>query len=242
MYSVIGRWISLCVVVTAVPGVVSAQVRWTVDAKSSSVRWEVAPHWNQLRATTCPEDPAWQPGEGTDHAKAHQWDAYLRAAAATARACTEAVTGSLTTKDTTIWSGVSGIVTVKADRLVTGLGMRDRYAHKVVLETLRYPEIRFAIDSLSGITKGDTLLGRAVGVFELRGVSQPMAVPVKAWREGNGLRVLAQFQIPARDLLERYHMSEQAVGMPVRHGVWKALEIEIEAVLTPEPSDVTASR
>jgi len=69
-------------------------------------------------------------------------------------------------------------------------------------------------------------------------VTQAMQVPLKAWREGENLRVVAQFQIPARDLLERYHMSEQAVGMPVRHGVWKALEIEIEAVLTPEASGV----
>jgi hypothetical protein len=216
-------------------------VRWDVNAGRSAARWEVLPLWNQLRATTCPEDPAWRPGEGADRGRAPAWDALIRRQAKVP-ACTQAVSGTLTTADTSGWTGVRGSVTVRADKLVTGLGMRDKYARNVVLETHRYPEIRFDIDSLTGTSARDTLTGVARGTFELRGVRQVLQVPMRAWKDGSGMRVTAQFDIPARDLIEHYGMPRSALELAVRQGVWKSIQVAIELALTRQPDGVTAIR
>src|ERR1700756_5357461 len=41
-----------------------AQVPLTVDRKASLAWWQVNPHFNQLWATTCPNESSWRPGEG----------------------------------------------------------------------------------------------------------------------------------------------------------------------------------
>src|SRR6266853_2667034 len=41
-----------------------AQVRWTIDPKTSIAWWQMSPNLNHLWATTCPGDPSWRPGEG----------------------------------------------------------------------------------------------------------------------------------------------------------------------------------
>jgi polyisoprenoid-binding protein YceI len=226
------------------PHVLPAQtVRWTIDAKTSLARWEVSPHSNQLRATTCPEDPSWTPGEGSDHGSSPR-DRLRHGERKQARPlCTEALDGSLTTTDTAHWSDVHGTIVLRAEHLTTGLQMRDRYARQVILETSRYPEIRFTIDSLTNVLPGDTLRGHAMGGFELHGVRQPMTVPLKAWRSGQDLRVVAEFEIPAQDLTDRYGMSKPQLGMAVYQGIWKSLEIRIDVVLHEVPfGAVTAVR
>ena len=227
-----------------VPPVLRAQAaRWTIDAKTSLAGWEVSPHRNQLRATTCPEDPSWIPGEGSDHGST-PGDRLRSAERKQARPlCTEALDGSLTTTDTAQWSDVHGTIVLRAEHLTTGLQMRDRYARQVLLETSRYPEIRFTIDSLTKVIPGDTLNGYAAGIFELRGVRQPMTVPLRAWRSGEGLRVVAEFHIPARDLTDRYGMSKHELGMAVYQGLWKSVEIRLDVVLHEVPvGAVTAVR
>jgi hypothetical protein len=208
-------------------------MRWKVDGPASVARWEVTPRWNDLRATTCPEDPDWTPGSGMDRARHSGWDGVQRAPRRRP-ACEEALTGSLIAADPIEWTGVRGTVTLRADRLISGLAMRDRYARKVLLDTHRYPEIRFSIDSLTDIQAGDTLIALAAGVFELRGVRQSLRVPVKAWREDPGLRVHARFDIPVEHLVERYGMSRQALGLALQRGIWESLAIELDVLLVEE--------
>jgi polyisoprenoid-binding protein YceI len=113
--------------------------------------------------------------------------------------CDPAVTGTVTAKDTTQWNDVKGSITVQADKLTTGLDMRDRYARESILNTRAYPTIKFTIDSLSHLTKarGDTLVGQAYGVFELHGITRPMNAAIKTWREPMGRRV-TQVHDPGR--------------------------------------------
>ena len=66
-----------------------------------------------------------------------------------------------TAADAATLQGVRGSVTLIADSLFTGLAMRDKYARRAVLETVRYPEITFTIDSLVDVQRGDTIWGIA---------------------------------------------------------------------------------
>src|SRR5256885_14699357 len=40
-----------------------SQVVFTVDHKASLAWWQISPHLNHLWATTCPQEPNWQPGD-----------------------------------------------------------------------------------------------------------------------------------------------------------------------------------
>ncbi len=72
-----------------------------------------------------------------------------------------------------------GVVALRAHALVTGLAMRDAYGRTAVLETARYPEIRFTIDSLVGVEPGQPARGTAAGTFEFRGVREAIRVPAE---------------------------------------------------------------
>src|SRR6267142_6709793 len=138
------------------------------------------PHFGYLWATTCPQDTTWQAGASHSSgyrylvkkdpvrglplderatAKSHT-PVYERGFAR--RGCTPAVTGEITVPDTNTWRGVRGLVSIKAGALVTGLNFRDDFARKRVMESDEYPDIRFVIDSLADIKKGDTLEATAV--------------------------------------------------------------------------------
>jgi hypothetical protein len=232
----------------AVVAGVQAQTRWTVDPKSSLAWWQVNPHLNHLWATTCPEEPSWRPGEGRSagwvigralrppkHGYANVSDTtiipvYPRYAARDI--CTEAVRGLVLVSDTARWRGVRGEVTVRAEALITGDERRDAYTRQAVLQTDRYPEIRFTIDSVVGVTqRGDTLAGRAVGVFALHGVAKPITVPVQAWPEADGLRVLGKFHIPAAAMVQDYGLSKYALGLGVATEIWHELFMGVDLLL-----------
>jgi hypothetical protein len=207
-----------------------------------------------LWATTCPQDPSWRPGEGRSLA----WAAdYLSKGAKTGHSnqlvdstniplyprrrvrpvCTEAVTGDIMV-DTTSWTLSKGEVTVKAEALITGSDMRDNYAKKSILQTSAYPEIRFTIDSLGPTThvtsaRGDTLKTLVYGVFELRGVKHPMVAKAKTTHEAAGLRVRAQFMMPARDMIDVYGMSKMALGLGVGQTIWEELHMGVDVLLKP---------
>lgn len=149
--------------------------------------------------------------------------------------CRYAVRGEITTPDTERWRGVRGVVSVIADSLFTGLGFRDRFGRNRVLETGKYPEIRFTIDSLTEVQPGDTIRAIAVGTFELHGVTQATRAPVVAWRERGGLRVQAQFSVPARSLTEYFKMSKVALGMGVVMRRWNSVHMGIDVLLRPQP-------
>ncbi|MGH7504889.1 MAG: YceI family protein, partial [Longimicrobiales bacterium] len=209
-------------------GVLRAQsVAWSVDARSSLAWWQIDPHYNHLWATTCPDDPSWQPGEGRSPGyyaeylrRVHTSDAGIsdsRVPLYPRRSvrplCRPAVSGSVTLEDSADLSSARGEITVVADSLVTGLDMRDAFARKAVFQTRAHPHIRFTIDSLTEVQPGDTTRAVAVGSFELHGVSTPMEADVVLSDLPGGLRVRARFSVPARQLTRLFDMSAAALGM-----------------------------
>ena len=227
-------------------GPISAQVtRWVVDPALSLAWWQVNPHMNHLWATTCPQDPSWRPGEGRGsgwldvgplilpHGYAaivdtvvplfpRKWPFPL---------CKSAVRGELVTADTITWRGTRGLITVRADSLETGYDRRDIYARRAVLETDKYPDMRFSIDSLTDVRPGDTLRTVVVGVFDLRGMKRAVTAPARAWREAGGLRVTARFDLDPNDLIVVYGVSRVALGLGVGSKIWKTLHVGVDVVL-----------
>jgi hypothetical protein len=231
----------------------TAQTRWTVDPKSSLAWWQMNPHMNHLWATTCPEEPSWRPGEGRSggwsisqvftppkHGYAAVSDTTiipLYPRRKVRSVCREAVTGEITVSDTATWRGVTGKISVKADMLVGGEDRRDAYARQAILETVRYPDILWAIDSLVNVTRrGDTLSGTARGVFTVHGVSQPSDAFVRFWHEGNGVRVLAKFNVDASELVTVYGISKFALGLGAATKIWQDLYMGVDLVLVPSAS------
>lgn len=229
----------------------AAQNRWRVDPRASLAWWQVNPHLNHLWATTCPEDPAWRPGEGRSsgwvigeglkppkHGYAAVSDTTivpLYPRKEVSPLCTEAVEGEITVADTARWLGVSGQVTVSGDALITGEERRDAYTRQAILQTERYPQIRFIIDSVVNVThEADTVRGTAVGKFNLHGVTRPMTAGVRAWPTAGGLRVLAKFHVPAMDLTQVYGLSRFALGLGVTTRIWHHLFMGVDVVLRPQ--------
>jgi hypothetical protein len=232
------------------PPVLAQSRKFAVDPKTSLAWWQMDPHYEHLWATTCPADPSWQPGEGRDPGQYTDYatrPVTVPSAHSDARVplfpryrvrpiCREAVRGEITIRDTTQWTGVTGIVRLIAESLYTGLEMRDKYERRAVLETSRYPEITFKIDSLVDVRRGDTIHAMAIGAFTVHGVEKPMRAPVVAWRDPAGLRVRAQFAIPAQDLTEEYMMSRWALMMGVQLKRWKTLNVGVDVILRPAGS------
>ena len=125
-----------------VTSTIPAQARaghWVVDDRTSLAWWQVDPHYEHLWATTCPADPSWQAGEGrdaglyVDYSKRPETVASGRSDAriplfprgAVTPLCRQAVRREITVEDAGQWRGVRGTVTVTADSLFTGLGLRD---------------------------------------------------------------------------------------------------------------------
>jgi hypothetical protein len=238
-------------VLATLAGAVPAQSQmWTVDARASLGWWQLSPHLGHLWATTCPQDPGWQPGEsrggGMRVDRATRKEVNLTQVEETRiplypretveRVCTEAVTGGVTVGDSVRWAGVRGTIGVRTEHLFNGMAMRDAYARKAVYGTSKYPEVRFHIDSLAAVQPGDTLRANAVGAFEFRGVRTPMSVPVEAWPEAGGLRVRGRFDIPAPELVSVYGVSRFALGLSLGTHIWKTLHLGFDVVLVPPGS------
>ena len=223
----------------------AAQIRLVADPASSLAWWQVYPDMGHLWATTCPEEPTWEAGD--EHTVGFRYDAKkdmghdMRAMRKApipnhprpnaVAVCSPAVRGEIVTADTTSWRGVHGLIVIRADALQTGLDMRDSYARKRVLQTDSYPDIRYEIDSVSNLQKGDTLQGDAFGTFELHGVRQPVTIPIKAWREPLGLRVTGQFHFPAPDLIDVYRMSKYPLSLGVGMKIWEQMHMGIDLIL-----------
>jgi hypothetical protein len=231
-------------------GVRAQETTWTVDGHTSLAWWQVTQRLARLWGTTCPEDPYWQGGDGAPSVSVlglagekvpdSVYARHSRRRAGTA--CAEAVGGSIAAGDTSGWQGVRGTIVLRAEALVSGLTMRDVYARKAVLETSRYPEIRFTIDSLTQIVGGETIHALAVGTFELHGQRQPMTVPIRASRASGGLRIQGQFVIPALALVEKYGMSRGALGLGIQKGIWDGIAVGVDVVLNPVAAAVATTR
>ena len=225
-----------------------AKYHLTVDERSSLAWWQVSPHLNHLWATTCPNDPSWQPGDersagwNFDETRAPKFGhshiidtvhvpVFPRPEGHAQPTCEPAVRGEIVASDTIAWRGVRGDIAIRADAFITGLTVRDNYAKKAVLQSDRYREVSFHIDSLIDVQRGDTIRAKALGQFLLRGVSTPRTVWVKAWREAGGLRVTGKFDMPVTDLVEKYKVSLLVLGLGVGNGVWKILHLGFDVVL-----------
>lgn len=230
---------------------VQAQTRFRIDPRSSLAWWQVNPHLNHLWATTCPEEPSWKPGEGRSsgwvigkgftppkHGYGGVYDTtivplYPRQRASSV--CSDAIEGHLLVADTAQWHGVRGEVTVRGEALITGEDRRDAYTHQAILQTDRYPEIRFTIDSVIDVTRqADTIRATAIGVFYLHGVRKPTRVIIRGWPELGGLRVVGKFSVPALSLTEEFGLSRFALGLGVTTRIWYDLFMGIDLVLRPQ--------
>jgi hypothetical protein len=231
---------------TAAAHAQSATLR--VDSKSSLAWWQMNPHMGHLWATTCPQDPGWVAGSGSTY-KASDVEAgrkppsvayyiekkiplYPRGPVADICSGT-AVHGQVQAENLATLKGVRGIISVRAAELTVGIDLRNKFA-ATVLETDRYPEMRFRIDSLTNVQTGDTIRANAVGTLFIHGVDKPMTVPVKAWREAGGLRVLSTFQVDAHELVETFKLSKWKLGLGIGTNLWKYLHMGVDVVLREE--------
>ena len=229
--------------------ILAGQSRWTVVPQTSLAWWQVDPHYNHLWATTCPADRSWQPGEGRDPGQyvdyktrpvmrdngGHETRIPLFPRLQVNSVCRTAVTGTVLIEDTLHWTGVRGEVTLDPDSLFSGLAFRDDFARSIVLNTDKYPRMRFVIDSLVNVRpgRGDTLHAVAVGSFSLHGVTTPMQAAVLAWRDPAGFRVRGAFDFDAQDLVKKYGMSKVALGLGVVLRRWKRIYMGVDVVLRP---------
>jgi hypothetical protein len=233
--------VGLLVAVAAVP----AQMRWTVDPKTSLAWWQMSPHLNHLWGTTCPAEPSWVPGEGRSAGWAGATVPTKTREAAiedtvnvplhprrTARPiCTEAVRGEVVVLDTVHWRGVRGAVAVQGDALITGLDLRDALMHRT-LETTRFPAIQFTLDSLVDVSRqADTLRGTAVGVVSLHGHEKPVRAAFQTWPVAGGRRVLAKFRVPAASLVTEFGLSRMALDLGVGTDIWKNFFMGVDLVV-----------
>jgi hypothetical protein len=246
--------VSLVLVAAALPA--WGQVRFTIDPKASLAWWQVNPNMSHLWATTCPEDPAWQPGEGrsigymVDYLRRNTADAtqtsrltphshipiYPRKVVRSL--CTPAVSGEVTAADTVSWRGVQGDIAIRTENLRTGLDFRDEYARKAIYASDQFPEMRFHIDSLVNVRRmpGDSMVGTAFGTYTFRSVPMAMQIPVRIHRVGGGLRVRGQAFLPAHTLTDTWGISRLALGLSVALNVWRELHFGVDVVLRPAGS------
>ena len=242
------RYLSALLLLGAAPlAAQTGPTRWAIERKTSLAWWQMDPHYEHLWATTCPADPSWQPGEGRDPGQYtdYSWRPKTIAAGRSDSRiplfprfrvrplCRDAIRGEITATDAAALRGVKGTVTLIADSLFTGLEMRDKYARRAVLETMRYPEITFTIDSLVDVQRGDTTRATAVGTLTVHDNTKAIRAPVQAWQETAGLRVRAQFALPAASLTSDFHLPEWALGMGVGMRRWKTLHMGIDVILKP---------
>jgi hypothetical protein len=236
--------------------VARAQTRWAVDPEASLAWWQVSPHLNHLWATTCPADPEWRPGEGrsqgwninpnnpnlflpktgysdvedTVHVPLYPRHKVLSD-------CVEAIRGEVTVADAARWQGVRGVVSVRGDALFTGESMRDEVMHQQVLATVQYPQIVFALDSLTGVTQqGDTVRGNAVGTLTVRDVERPTVATVVIYPDSGGMRVLAKWRITAQELAQ-FTPELHRVGLGITAKIWKHFYMGADLLFRRDTAD-----
>jgi len=235
--------------VLAAPVSAPAQVRWSVDAKTSLAWWQVNPNLNHLWATTCPGDSSWRPGEGrstgwyinprlklpkTGYAGVDDTvHVPLFPRTTVYPLCVEAVRGEIVAPDTVHWRGLRGTIAVRSDALITGEMMRDVLMHQV-MQTSQFPEVLFALDSVTNTRQdGDTVRTTAIGTLTVRGIVTPTTAQIRAFHDAGGMRVLAKIRLPATALLEltpRIH----TLGLGVSTNIWHDLFMGTDLVLRAE--------
>lgn len=230
-----------------------AQSHWVIDKKISLAWWQVSPHLNHLWATTCPNEPSWRPGDNRSPGWSIRPDLKLPKGGNNNDddtvhvplfprdrphpVCTEAVQGSIDLPDTVTWRGATGEIKVLADALVTGEGMRDVLMH-ASLETKSFPEIRFKLDSLTGMTrKGNEIFGTAVGVLTLRNQPKPVIASVRAFPDGTsgGTRVLIKWWVDAHEVAQDWTPRLKHLGLGAKTNLWHYFFMGADLIFRSEP-------
>ena len=233
------------------------QLRLVGDKKSSLAWWQINPHMNHLWATSCPGEPSWRPGEGRSsgwvigkmfkppkHGDAAISDTTIVPLYPRRRVrpvCAEAVTATVTVKDTTTWSGVSGDVTILLAGIVTGEDNRDEYARAKILQVQQFPEANYHIDSIAEVrANGDTVRAYGYGTLTLKGVKQPnVKSSLRFWPEEGGMRVLGKLRFPALDLIDVYGISSFALGLGVGVRMWEHVYLGVDLLMRPSDANAT---
>jgi len=91
----------------------------------------------------------------------------------------------------------SGEIVVDAKSGDSGSGMRDRKMHKEVLESERFPEIRFRPDRIEGViaNSGKSSL-KVHGLFDIHGVSREITVPAEVDMDSQHWTATVHFTVP----------------------------------------------
>jgi YceI-like domain len=231
------------------PTVGSAQVRWTVDAKTSLVWWQMSPHLNHLWATSCPEDRSWRPGENrspgwhisprlrlpeTGFANVDDTvNVPLFPRDEVEAVCSEAVEGEVLLPDTVTWRGAHAEVSVLSNALISGEAMRDLLMHQI-LESSRFPRIRFTLDSIVGMRrKEDGYVGNVIGTLTVRDVAEPITASVKVFPDAGGMRVLAKWRVPS-DTLKGWIPKLKTYSLGANTNLWHDFFMGADLVFVSE--------
>lgn len=92
---------------------------------------------------------------------------------------------------------ISGEVLVDAQSGVTGNAMRDRKMHKDVLESERYPDIRFTPDHINGTVANPGKSSVTVhGIFRIHGMDREITVPAMVEVTANTWTAAIHFTVP----------------------------------------------
>lgn len=227
------------------------QTNYVIDHYRSSVWWQLDPHFGHLWATSCPNDPSWQPGEGHSSGyvvtkKGNQKIKYTNESAGvfplfprdTVRAnCRGTVSGTFSASDAKRFAGMKGNVIVVMDSITNGSDSRDLFARKYIYSSAKYPTTQFTVDSLSDVRiSNDTVTAVAVGTFLLRGIAKPTRVQVQGVRDPSGLRVRGLWAMPAKELVQRYQVSKTALSMGVGAKLWDTLFMGFDLILVERPN------
>jgi hypothetical protein len=225
------------------------QTSYKVDEKRSLVWWQLDPHFGHLWATTCPNDPSWQPGEGhsgrfsvnfkkrpkvkTTNVSAGTFPLFPRDTIHAV--CSPAVHGAFTTTDAKRFSVMKGTVIAEMDSITNGSDSRDLFAKKYIYSSGKYPTVKFNVDSLTAIRiVGDTINAIAVGTFELRGVAKATRVQVQGVYVPEGLRVRGFWAMPAKTLQDQYSISKAVLSMGVGAKLWDTLYMGFDLILVQQ--------
>jgi polyisoprenoid-binding protein YceI len=94
-------------------------------------------------------------------------------------------------------SAISGEVVFNATTGQTGNSSRDRKMHKDVLESGRYPEIKFRPDRVEGkLTAATASTVQVHGMFTVHGAEHEIMVPVEVKMDGDRWAASTRFSVP----------------------------------------------
>lgn len=96
-------------------------------------------------------------------------------------------------------AAVTGWVEAPVATLLTGNGRRDKDLRKS-MQVEQYPTMRFELHRvMPRDTVADTVAVTLQGSLTIHGVTQPVALPARVWRAGDGLRLRSDFPLNVKD-------------------------------------------